>query len=146
MSLKGKAGAIGIGELKPVKEPTDLTALGLMARVAAEAIADAGLEKKDIDGFLVGVPFSDPGMIYPASAAEVLGLNLRMLNQVDIGGASPAGMIWRAAAAIDAGMCNALLCLVAALNARREQKPPVRSTQRQLESPHGNDGADCGYA
>ncbi len=46
MSLKGKAAAIGIGELKPVKEPGDLTALGLMARVAAEAIADAGLEKK----------------------------------------------------------------------------------------------------
>src|SRR5208337_2738800 len=88
LSLKGKAAAIGIGELKPVKEPGDLTALGLMARVAAEAIADAGLEKKDIDGFLVGVPFSDPGMIYPASAAEVLGLNVRMLNQVDIGGAS----------------------------------------------------------
>ena len=41
MSLKGKAAVIGIGELKPVKEPGDLTALGLMARVAAEAIADA---------------------------------------------------------------------------------------------------------
>ena len=27
MSLKGKAAAIGIGELKPVKEPGDLTAL-----------------------------------------------------------------------------------------------------------------------
>ena len=37
MSLKGKAAAIGIGELKPVKEPGDLTALGLMSRVAAEA-------------------------------------------------------------------------------------------------------------
>ncbi|HEY6395193.1 MAG TPA: hypothetical protein VIX12_07220, partial [Candidatus Binataceae bacterium] len=111
MSLKGKAAAIGIGELKPLKEPGDATALGLMAQVSAEAIADAGLEKKDIDGFLVGVPFSDPGMLYPASAAEVLGLNVRMLNQVDIGGASGAGMIWRAAAAIDAGMCNAVLCL-----------------------------------
>ena len=32
MSLKGKAAAIGIGELKPLKEPGDLTALGLMAR------------------------------------------------------------------------------------------------------------------
>src|SRR5215472_15955088 len=98
MSLKGKAAAIGIGELKPLKEPGDLTALKLMSRVTAEAIADAGLEHKYIDGFLVGVPFSDPGMIYPAAAAEVLGLNVRMLNQVDIGGASPAGMIWRAAA------------------------------------------------
>ena len=93
MSLKGKAAAIGIGELKPVKEPGDLTALGSMARVAAEAIADAGLEKKDIDGFLVGVPFSDPGMIYPASAAECSGSTCGCSNQVDIGGASPAGMI-----------------------------------------------------
>ena len=87
--------------------------------VTAEAIADAGLEKKDIDGFLVGVPFADPGMIYPASAAEVLGIKPRMLNVVDIGGASPAGMIWRAAAAIDAGMCNAVLCIVADLNRMR---------------------------
>jgi len=49
MSLKGKAAAIGIGELKPFKEFGDLTALGLMARVSAEAIADAGLEKNDIE-------------------------------------------------------------------------------------------------
>src|SRR5271170_288504 len=146
MSLKSKAAAIGIGELKPVKEPGDLTALGLKARVAAEAIADAGLEKKDIDGFLVGVPFSDPGMIYPASAAEVLGLELRMLNQVDIGGASGAGMIWRAAAAIDAGICTAVLCLVADLNKVGDQRPPVISVQREFEAPYGNIGANCGYA
>src|ERR1700692_25132 len=97
MSLKGKAAAIGIGELKPLKDPGDETPLGLMAKVSAEAIADAGLEKKDIDGFLVGMPFADPGMIYPAAAAEVLGLNVRMLNQVDIGGARPARVSWRAA-------------------------------------------------
>ena len=67
MSLKGKAAAIGIGELKPLKDPGDETPLSLMAKVSAEAIADAGLEKKDIDGFLVGMPFADPGMIYPAA-------------------------------------------------------------------------------
>ena len=39
MSLKGKAAAIGIGELKPVKEPGDLTALGLMG-ARARAIGD----------------------------------------------------------------------------------------------------------
>ncbi len=146
MSLKGKAAAIGIGELKPVKEPGDLTALGLMAKVSAEAIADAGLEKNDIDGFLVGMPYADPGMLYPASAIEVLGLAPRMLNVVDIGGASPAGMIWRAAAAIDAGMCNAVLCLVADLNRAGDQRPPTVSVQREFESPYGNIGANCGYA
>jgi acetyl-CoA C-acetyltransferase len=146
MSIKGKAAAIGIGELKPLKEPDGATALGLMAKVTAEAIADAGLGKSDIDGFLVGVPFADPGFIYPASAAEVLGLQVKMLNQVDIGGASPAGMIWRAAAAIDAGMCNAVLCLVADLNRGGDQRPPTVSVMREFEAPYGNIGANCGYA
>src|SRR5215471_2658457 len=146
MSLKGKAAAIGIGELKPLKEPGNATALQLMGKVAAEAIADAGLEKKDIDGFLVGMPFSDPGMIYPASAAEVFGLTPRMLNVVDIGGASPAGMIWRAAAAIGAGMCDAVLCIVADLNRAGDQRVPTVSVQREFEAPYGNIGANCGYA
>src|SRR5262249_980883 len=131
MSLKRKAAAIGIGELKPMKDaPDDVTALGLMAKVSAEAIADAGLEHRDIDGFLVGMPFSDPGMLYPASAAEAFGINPRMLNVVDIGGASPAGMIWRAAAAIDAGMCNAVLCLVADKRGMGDQRPPTVSLTR----------------
>src|SRR5437899_3547399 len=147
MSLKGKAAAIGIAELKPWKEaPPDVTPLKLMAQLMAEALADAGLEKKELDGFLVGMPFADPGMLYPASAAEVLGINPRMLNVVDIGGATPAGMIWRAAAAIDAGMCNAVLCIVADLNRLGDQKVPVVSIQREFEAPYGNIGANCGYA
>jgi acetyl-CoA C-acetyltransferase len=147
MSLKNQAAAIGIAELKPWKEPPpDLTPLSLMARLTAEAIADAGLTKSDIDGFLVGMPTADPGFIYPASAAEVLGINPRMLNVVDIGGASPAGMIWRAAAAIQAGMCSAVLCIVADLNRVGDQRVPVISVQREFEAPYGNIGANCGYA
>jgi len=147
MSLKGKAAAIGIAELKPWKEaPPDVTPLQLMGRLTAEVLADAGLEKKDLDGFLVGMPFADPGAIYPASAAEVLGINTRMLNIVDIGGASPAGMIWRAAAAIDAGICSTVLCIVADLNRLSDQKVPVVSIQREFEAPYGNIGANCGYA
>ena len=147
MSLKGKAAAIGIAELKPWRDaPPDVTPLKLMGQLAAEALTDAGLDKKDLDGFLVGMPFADPGMLYPASACEVLGINPRMLNVVDIGGATPAGMIWRAAAAIDAGMCQAVLCIVADLNKIGDQKVPVVSVQREFESPYGNIGANCGYA
>ncbi|MFZ1120110.1 MAG: thiolase family protein [Candidatus Binataceae bacterium] len=147
MSLKGTAAVVGIGELKPTKDaPPEATALGLMSNAAAEAIADAGLETKDIDGFLCGMAFADAGMLYPASVAEVMGINPRMLNQVDIGGASPAGMVWRAAAAIGAGMCNAVLCVVGDLNKFGDQKPPVISVQREFEAPYGNIGANCGYA
>jgi acetyl-CoA C-acetyltransferase len=147
MSLKGKAAAIGIAELKPWKEPpAGVTPLKLMFQLTADVLNDAGLEKKDLDGLLVGMPFADPGMIYPASLAEVLGINPRMLNVVDIGGASAAGMIWRAAAAIDAGMCNAVMCIVADLNKMGDQKVPVVSVQREFEAPYGNIGANCGYA
>lgn len=147
MSLKGTAAVIGIGELKPTKEaPPEATALGLMSSAAAEAIIDAGLETRDIDGFLCGMAFADAGMLYPASVAEVMGINPRMLNQVDIGGASPAGMVWRAAAAIQAGMCQAVLCVVGDLNKFGDQKPPVISVQREFEAPYGNIGANCGYA
>jgi acetyl-CoA C-acetyltransferase len=147
MSLKGKAAAIGIAELKPWKEPpAGVTPLKLMFQLTADVLKDAGLEKKDLDGLLVGMPFADPGMIYPASLAEVLGINPRMLNVVDIGGASAAGMIWRAAAAIDAGMCNAVMCIVADLNKMGDQKVPVVSVQREFEAPYGNIGANCGYA
>jgi len=147
MSLKGTAAVVGIGELKPTRDaPPDATALGLMSNAAAEAIADAGLETSDIDGFLCGMAFADAGMLYPASVAEVMGINPRMLNQVDIGGASPAGMVWRAAAAIQAGMCQAVLCVVGDLNKFGDQKPPVISVQREFEAPYGNIGANCGYA
>lgn len=147
MSLKNEAAIVGLAELKPWKEaPPDITPLKLMSRLTVEAIADSGLEKKDIDGFLVGMPFADPGMLYPASACEVLGINARMLNQVDIGGASPAGMVWRAAAAINAGLCNAVLCIVADLNKLGDQRVPVVSVQREFEAPYGNIGANCGYA
>ena len=147
MSLSGKAAAIGIAELKPWKEPPPgVTPLKLMAQLTVDVLADAGLEKSDLDGLLVGMPFADPGMIYPASLAEVLGINPRMLNVVDIGGASAAGMIWRAAAAIDAGMCNAVMCIVADLNKMGDQKVPVVSVQREFEAPYGNIGANCGYA
>ncbi len=119
-----------------------------MAKVSAEAIADAGLEKKDIDGFLVGMPFADPGMIYPGQRPRnALGLPDRGCSTSSISAARVRpGMIWRAAAAIDAGMCNAVLCLVADLNRTGDQRVPVVSMQREFEAPYGMIGANCGYA
>ncbi len=146
MSLKGKAAAIGIGELKPLKDPGDETPFSLMAKVSAEAIADAGLEKKDIDGFLVGMPFADPGMIYPAAAAERLGLQTRDAQRRRYRRRERRRNDLARRRRDRCGMCNAVLCLVADLNRTGDQRVPVVSMQREFEAPYGMIGANCGYA
>ena len=45
---------------------------------------------------------------------EYLGLKLNYGEVVDLGGASAVGMAWRAAAAIEMGLCEAVLCVIQA--------------------------------
>ncbi|MBI1815596.1 MAG: thiolase family protein [Deltaproteobacteria bacterium] len=147
MSLRGKAAAIGIAEMRPVKDMGGLTPLAIMARMARAAIDDAGLEPRDIGGLLCGVPVGDTGMIYPGSVVEYLGLSVRYLDVVDIGGASSAGMMWRAAAAIDAGMCHTVLCVAGDTFGRVPGSHwPAISLTREFEAPYGPAAANTGYA
>ncbi|HUI26587.1 MAG TPA: thiolase family protein [Candidatus Kryptonia bacterium] len=147
MSLRGKAAAIGIAEMRPFKDMAGLTPLAIMARMARAAIADAGLEPRDVDGLLCGVPVGDTGMIYPGSVVEYLGLKVRYLDVVDIGGASSAGMMWRAAAAIDSGMCHTVLCVAGDTFGRVEgSRWPTISLTREFEAPYGPAAANTGYA
>jgi len=147
MSLRGRAAAIGIAEMAPCKDMGGWTPLAIIAGMAREAIADAGLEPDDIDGLLTGVPVGDTGMLYPASVVEYLGLRARYLDVVDIGGASAAGMLWRAAAAIDAGLCSTVLCVCGDTFGRVEgSRWPTISLTREFEVPYGTMAANTGYA
>jgi acetyl-CoA C-acetyltransferase len=149
MSLKRKAAAIGLAELKPFRDPAGTNAFGLMADVASMAIQDAGLEKREIDGLLTSVAFSEPGMFYPAAVAEYIGIRPKMFDVVDIGGASGAGMFWRAAAAIEGGLCSAVLCLAADTTMANPNFPdysPFVSLEHEFEAPYGNTLPNCGYA
>ena len=110
MSLKGVAAAVGLGELAPVRYTGEASILDLLSEVATEAIEDAGFVKSDIDGLVVHPISGIPGFV-PATVAEYLGLQPTFAELVDLGGATGAGMVWRAAAAIQAGMCTSCLCL-----------------------------------
>ncbi len=133
--------------MKPIKDMGGLTPLAIMAQVAHDAIADAGLEPTDVDGLLAGVPVGDTGMLYPASVVEYLGVRARYLDVVDIGGASAAGMMWRAAAAIDAGLCTTVLCLCGDTFGRVDgSRWPTISLTREFETPYGTMAANTGYA
>ena len=49
-----------------------------------------------------------------AMVGEYLGVKLNFAEVIDLGGASSVGMVWRAAAAIEMGMCDTVVCVIPA--------------------------------
>lgn len=146
MSNHFDAAIVGISELKPVRRTQGRTTLAMMAEAARLAVQDAGLEKDAIDGLLVGPQVGETPMHVPATVAEYLGLEPRMANVVDLGGASGAGMVWRAGAAIAAGMCETVLCVFAQPREESMPRSPNRNPIREFEVPFGASGANTSYA
>jgi acetyl-CoA acetyltransferase len=136
----------GIGELKPVRRTQNVTTLELIAEVSRRAAEDADVTPQEIDGLLVGPQVGETPQHVPAMVAEYLGLKPDMANVVDLGGASGAGMIWRAAAAIDAGMCETVLCVLANHRDAETPRSPNRNPIREFDTPFGASGANVSYA
>jgi hypothetical protein len=128
--------------LKLVRMTEGRATLDMIAEVSRLAVLDAGLEPGMIDGLLVGPQLGETPQHVPATVAEYLGIAPTMANVVDLGGASGPGMVWRAAAAIDAGMCEAVLCILA--NTRELQAPRSlnRNPIREFGVPFGASGAN----
>jgi acetyl-CoA acetyltransferase len=159
VSLRGSAAVVGVAELKPSRWTDGDTTIDLFTRVGLAAIADAGLELSDIDG-LIAHPMSGVPMLVPSTLIESMGLRCSFAETVDLGGATGASMVWRAAAAIAAGQANAVLCVTAARRQKRGEngsrpKRPAgaagiggkdTSAWSEFEVPFGNVGANIGYA
>ena len=150
MSLKGKAAIVGIGELQPMKMPPKRTGIGLIAEAASRAIHDAGLTKEDIDGIMGEPPDGDVGDGYPEMLTQYLKIFPCVTNTVGTLGASSTGMVWRAAAAIDAGLCSNVLCVqgtvIAPRNARVHRNFPEMSNKAEFFSPYGPNNNNSFYA
>ncbi len=152
MTLKRSAAITGIAELKPAKSAEGRTTLGIMADVSHSAILDAGLAPGEIDGLLIGPPIVEMTAMWPSILGEYLNIHPKYENVVDLGGASPAGMVWRAAAAIQAGMCRAVLCVtgeasdVETFYTPRARKPSSQLPAREFDAPYGPMGVNSGYA
>lgn len=151
MTLRGAGAIVGVGELKPVRHTDGQGPLEIIAEVSRLALDDAGLGFGSIDGLLVD-PINENAMLIPSSVAEYLGLQVTFAELVDLGGATGAGMVWRAAAAIAAGQCEVCLCVCAAPRVGRgfgwgrRMRPPPTSQDMQFELPYGAGGANFGYA
>ena len=109
---KQSAAIAGFTEWAPERIPeTPMFPMEAAAQLAAEVIADAGFEKDEVDGLLVGNPLMESPMFAPSALAEYLGVGCNFGEVVDLGGATGCGMVWRAAAAIEVGVCETALVL-----------------------------------
>lgn len=106
-----RAAIVGFTEWAPERQWSQpMFGLEACAKLAAEALADAGIEKGEVDGLVCGGLMDSP-FFAPMALAEYLGVSSHFNETVDLGGATCAGMVWRAAAAIGLGVCETVLVL-----------------------------------
>ena len=159
--LRGEAAIIGIAELAAERRPSrpPLFTLDQYALLAKLVVEDAGIDPACINGLLThGI--AESAMFAPATLCEYLGLALDFGERVDLGGATSAGMVWRAAAAVELGICDAVLAVVpgsTSLPQSRKTPSPAPnwygassnnygSPQAEFEIPYGNVGQNAPYA
>ncbi|MFJ8749021.1 thiolase family protein [Streptomyces sp. NPDC102441] len=107
------AAIVGLGMTEMSLEP-GATALALATRATRAALADAGLAPGDIDGLLVGTSQGvRPDRLGVAFAAQGGFGDLRLLEHIEIKGATTLAMVERAARAVSAGAARAVLCVFA---------------------------------
>lgn len=151
MSLRGQAAIVGVAERAPVRQTEGETMLSMLAQIGIGAVEDSGIPFGEIDGLLVH-PMGGVPMMAPSTVLEFMGMQARFAETVDLGGATGAGMVWRAAAAIAAGMCTSCLCITATRRQRRQAGTSRGGGMRdsspsaEFEVPYGAMGANCGYA
>ncbi|WP_235736407.1 thiolase family protein [Nocardioides alcanivorans] len=161
MGLRGEAAIVGIAELPALKlkEAVPAFTIDQYARLAKLVLDDAGLDASVVNG-LVTHGIGESAMFAPATLAEYLGIPVDFGERVDLGGATAAGMVWRAAAAVELGICDAVLAVVPGSLAvpRSERRPAADpgwygassnnfgSPQAEFEIPYGNVGQNGPYA
>lgn len=145
-NLSPRSAIVGIGELKPQRRTDGVTTMELLMQVSAEAITDAAMSPGEIDGLLVAPQVGETPQHVPATVAEYFGMQPTMSNMVDLGGASGPGMIWRAAAAIAAGQCETVLCVIGNHRNMPPPRSPNRNPAREFDPPFGASGANISYA
>lgn len=163
MGLRGEAAIVGYVELPPEQMRKASAApftLEQWAELSADALADAGLTGDVVDG-IVTSHLAESEIFVPSTIAEYLGVGANFAELVDLGGASAAGMVWRAAAAVELGLCDVVLCVLPAryITPMSDRKPKALSDavffgsssnqfgspQAEFEIPYGNLGQNGPY-
>lgn len=97
---------IGIGET-PVGKLPGWGAVQIQALAVQQALRDAGLSVRDVDGLINLDPYAIPNSMFSTTLAEYLGVRPSFLSTVDVGGTvSGMAMLQQAVWAISSGHCE----------------------------------------
>ncbi|MFP6803633.1 MAG: thiolase [Pseudomonadales bacterium] len=111
-SLRGKVAIVGVADTEvgvlPGRTPMEL---GVEAALAA--IADAGLEKNDVDGLVTCNAMAQPMMYHAEATAEYLQIFPRYCIAAGAGGGTTFSIIHHAASAIATGMADVVVVAMA---------------------------------
>ncbi|WP_306556074.1 acetyl-CoA acetyltransferase [Acidovorax sp.] len=150
---KREAVIVGVADLplKDGKALTPMSVLQVQALVARDALKDAGIPMREVDGLLTaglwGIP--GPGQLPTVTLSEYLGITPRFVDGTNIGGSAFEAHVAHAATAIEAGRCEVALITYGSLQ-RSEMsrnlagRPSVLTMQ--YETPWGMPTPVGGYA
>lgn len=153
--LRGAAAIGGLG-ITPQGRVFDTNALGFAVDAIALALADAGLERRDLDGLLVnpGIAWSGDTTMASFAVQQAMGLrDLRMQATMNLGGATAGAMIQHAVQTIAAGMATTVACVFADAPLKPPKADGERSSSGQAfafargwEAAYGYFGVNAMYA
>jgi acetyl-CoA acetyltransferase len=150
---KSEAVIVGVADaaLRDGKVLTPMSVLQLQALAARDALADAGIPMREVDGLLTagmwGVP--GPGQLATVTLSEYLGIVPRFVDGTNIGGSAFEAHVAHAAMAIEAGRCEVALITYGSLQrseASRNLAGRPSVLTMQYETPWGMPTPVGGYA
>lgn len=114
----------------------------MMAVAAREALAEAGLTLRDVDGLFVRYRSTEPFIEHSVELGEYLCVQPRYADTTDIGGCSFEAYIHHAMLAVAAGRCDvALIAYASRQRSRRSRSmvdaPDDYTITGQFEAPYG---------
>src|SRR5438093_5600182 len=152
--LSGAAAIVGLG-ITPQGRVYGNTPVGFAVDAVRLALADAGLERQDLDGLLLNpaLAWADMGM-GSFQLQQAMGLrDLRLSATMNLGGATACAMIQHAAQAIAAGLATTVACVFSDAPLKPEQPAGERTSSgsaygfvRGWEASYGYFGVNAMYA
>jgi acetyl-CoA acetyltransferase len=138
-----KAAVVGVAECDEIGAVPNKSTLQLQGEAVLNALADAGLKLRDVDGlFTAGFRTTE--------VAEYLGIQPRYFDGTHVGGSSFVVHLGHAAAAVASGRVEVALIVHGESGRSRNGLPASGSSPQgmegQFESPYGPPGAPGSYA